>query len=88
MAACVTGLCLTIYLFKSLVPVLSQLLKLGMGRATKGRSRHQCIGNHGMEEHLVTHKLPGCQTAFFLKFIYFALSVLKKDLKVQIRSLS
>lgn len=45
MAACVTGLWLTIYLFKSLVPVLSQLLKLGMGRVTKGRSRHQCIGN-------------------------------------------
>lgn len=43
-AACVTGLCLTIYLFKSLVPVLSQLLRLGMRRATKGRSRHQCIG--------------------------------------------
>lgn len=85
MAACVTGLCLTIYLFKSLVPVLSQLLKLGMGRATKGRSRHQCIGNHGMEEHLVTHKLPDC---LFFKFIYFALSVLKKDLKVQSRSLS
>ena len=49
MAACVTGLCLTIYLFKSLVPVLSQLLKLGMGRATKGRSRHECIGNPGSE---------------------------------------
>lgn len=49
MAACVTGLCLTIYLFKSLVPVLSQLLKLGMGQATKGRSRHEGIGNPGSE---------------------------------------
>lgn len=37
MAACVTGLCLTIYLFKSRVPVLSQLPKLVMGQGTKGK---------------------------------------------------
>lgn len=35
MAPCVTGLCLTVYLFKSLIPALSQLLKLGMWRVTK-----------------------------------------------------
>lgn len=78
MAACVTGLCLTIYLFKSLVPVLSQLLKLGMGRATKGRSRHQCIGNHGMEEHLVTHKLPDC---LFFKIHLLCFECFKKRSK-------
>ncbi|CAB1432510.1 unnamed protein product [Pleuronectes platessa] len=27
-----------------------ELLKLGMGRATKGKSRHQCMGNEGMKE--------------------------------------
>lgn len=40
MAACVTGLCLTVYLFKSLVPALSQPLKRSMRRATRGKIRN------------------------------------------------
>lgn len=50
MAACVTGLCLTIYLLKSPVPVLTQLPKLGMALATKGKSGHRHMGEWSLKE--------------------------------------